>query len=50
MPKYMYNARRKFQIMKEAKFKKRENVEYNNPNDLSWFKKEKKKRVVKTIE
>ena len=50
MPKYMYNARRKKQIMKESQFRKRENVEYNNPNDLGWFKKEKKKRVVKTLE
>lgn len=50
MPKYLHTARRKQQIMKEANFRKRENVEYNNPEDLSWFKKEKKKRVVNTIE
>lgn len=50
MPKYLHTARRKQQIMKEANFRKRENVEYNNPEDLAWFKKEKKKRVVATIE
>ena len=36
--------------MKEAEYRKKENVEYNNPGDMDWFKKEKKKRLVKTVE
>lgn len=50
MPKYLNTARTREQIMKEAKYRKKENVEYNNPVDLDWFKKEKKKRIVGTIE
>lgn len=50
MPKYIYNARKKKQVMSESKYRKIENMEFNNPKDLAFYRKEKLKKVVKTIE
>lgn len=50
MPKYIYNARKKFQIMKESKFRKQENMELNNPNDLKHEVGEKKKKILTNLE
>lgn len=50
MPKYIYNSRKKKQVMNESKYRKMENMEFNNPNDLKFFKKEKVSKIVKTLE
>ena len=50
MPKYVYNARVKKHIMSKSSYRKKENVEFNNPNDLGWWRAEKKKRLVKSID
>jgi len=50
MPKYIYNARKKKQIMNESKYRKRENMEANNPEDIMFEMTEKKQKVVKTLE
>jgi hypothetical protein len=50
MPKYVYNARKKKQVMSESKYRKKENVEFNNPNDLNFYRAEKKRKLVKTYE
>lgn len=50
MPKYVYNARRKKQVMTESKYRKIENIEFNNPKDLAFYRKEKLKKVVKSMD
>ena len=50
VPGYIYNARRKHQIMKESRHVKDQNMEVNNPQDKIFDMPEKKKKVVKKIE
>lgn len=50
MPKYIYNARRKQQIMKESKHRKNENMEVNNPQDRIFNMPEKQKKIVGTMQ
>lgn len=50
LPKYIYNAKKKSQIMKESRFKKMENQELNNPNIFVKPKPERSAKVVETID
>ena len=37
LPKYLHNAKKKRQIMKESKFRKSKNVQLNNPDSNNNF-------------
>ena len=50
LPKYLYNAKKKTQIMKESGHRKIENKELNNPNDFVKPKPERLSKIVDSLE